>query len=96
MIKKFEEYNNGQVDIEGDVGEEYAKVIISKYIDEDANGKSLEDIFYSIGKGDELIDVDDAIIYSIIEYLEDMLSQAKKLRKIKDIALDKETKKFNL
>ena len=100
-IKLFEQYT---FDIENDIGDEYAKFIISKFIDEDLGGKTLEDVFYEIGKNDEFDEGehDDAVIYSIINYIEDMLEQAKKLKTIKEItwdrlpAIDKATNKFNL
>lgn len=45
-IKKFEKYN---IDIEnGDIPEEYAKLIISAYIDKDLDDISLEDVFADI------------------------------------------------
>jgi len=87
IIKKFEEY---KFDYEDDITEEYAKFIISKTIDE--RDKSLEDIFYEVGKSDELEEQQDSVQTSIIIYLEKLLKDAKNLRTIEEI----EASKYNL
>jgi hypothetical protein len=97
-IKLFEEY---EMEYDGDIGEEYAKMVISKYIDNDLDNKTLEDTFYDLLKDDDAVlndgdEHDEAIIYSIIRYLEETLTQARKLKKIKQIGLNREAKKFNL
>ena len=49
-IKKFEEY---ELDVDGgEIAEEYAKVIISKYIEDGEN--TLEYVYNSVIRGDEL------------------------------------------
>ena len=98
-IKKFEAYN---MDYENDIGEEYAKFIIAKYMDEEISGKTLEDAFYEVGKDEFEDEHDDVVIYSIIQYTQNILKQAKNLKTIKEITwdrlpeIDKSTKKYNL
>ena len=61
-------------------------------------GKTLEDIYFEIGKSDGFEDGehDDAVIYSIITYLEKMLKQAKNLKPVSEIAIDRTSNKYNL
>jgi len=93
-IKKFEAYNM-DYDI-NDIGDEYAKLIISKFIDEERQDKSLEDVFYEIAISDELEEHQESVKYSMIMYLTKLLSKTKKLKSVEKIGLDKETKKYNL
>jgi len=93
-IKLFEEY---KINRDEDIGDEYAKMIISKSIDDENDGKTLEDTFYEIGKSElEDGEHDEAVIYSIIDYLEKKLFEAKNLKTISEIRIDRETQKFNL
>lgn len=93
-IKKFEKYKM-ELDF-SDISTEYAKKIISEFIDSDLNDVSLEEIFYKNGKYGQLEDHDEIIRNTIIDYLEKMLKSAKKLRSLKEIGLDLETKNYNL
>jgi len=74
-IKKFEAYN---MNYENDISEEYAKIIISKYIDHNLEGKTIEDIFYEVGISNELEEHQESVKYSMIIYLSNLLKKKKK------------------
>ncbi len=89
--KFFEQY---ELDLDnGEIGEEYAKMIISKFIDKDADGSTLEQIYKDVVKADNL-DEDQAFFVrqDLIIYTKDLLNQAQKIRDIYKI--DAET--YNL
>ena len=90
LIKKFEEYT---LDIDGgEIAEEYAKLILSTYIDK-KDGESLESVYKDIIVGDQL-DEDQAYIIknTLQDYLYTLFDEAKDIRKILDI----ESTKYNL
>ena len=91
-IKKFEKY---ELDIEnGEIANEYAKLIISTYLDKDGYGNdTLESVYAEIVKGDE-IEKDQAYIIKqeLMECLFDLYKEAKNIRPILEIEL----KKYNL
>lgn len=83
-IKKFENYT---IDIDGgEISEEYAKLIISKFIDEQLNERSLENIFHETIKEDQL-DQEQAnmIKYAMIDYLKYLVEKTKGIRQIHEI-----------
>jgi len=97
-IQKFEKYN---MDIDnGSIAEEYAKSIISKYIDtdvpyvngDDANWHKLEKIYAEVIKGDNIEDHGDVIKNEMIDYLIYLVKNVKKIRPLYEI----EAEKYNL
>ncbi len=53
-IKTFEKYNNFDAEYSGDISEEYAKLIISEFIDRQDETSTLESVYAEIIKGDEI------------------------------------------
>lgn len=51
-IKKFNE--KYEIDFDGDIAEEHAKIILSEYLDKMLDGLTLEEVFRDIVDGDEL------------------------------------------
>jgi hypothetical protein len=94
-LKKFESYS---MDIDnGDISTEYAKLIISKFIDDETihNGsrsKILEQIYVDIIKGDNIEEQADIIKNEMISYLEYLIKFAEKIRPLYEI----EAEKYNL
>ena len=85
-LKKFEEYT---LDEEGDIAEEYVKLIVSKYIDK-KNEESLESVYATIIKGDEIEEGNAYIIKNTLQdYLYNLCEDAKNIRSIKEIEKDK-------
>ena len=85
-LKKFEEYT---LDVDGDIAEEYAKLIVSKYIDK-KNDESLESVYATIIKGDEIEEGNAYIIKNTLQdYLYNLYEEASKIRKIIEIEKDK-------
>lgn len=92
-VQKFEKYK-WNID-SGNIATEYAKVIISKYIDEetDTSVADFERIYLNVINGDELdTDQADIIKSEMIEYLEYLTKNAKKIRPLHEI----EAEKYNL
>jgi len=86
-IKKFEKY---EIDQEYEIGEEYAKFIISQFMDRESGGSTLESIYAEIVKGDDLDEVQEEIIrHEIIEYAKHIYDDAKKIRELQEIDADK-------
>ena len=86
-IQKFEKYS---MDMDnGDIAEEYAKLIISQFIDTDEKF-NLEGVFIDTIKIDNL-DEDNAnmIKQGMINYLEYLLICAKKIRMMHEIDAEK-------
>jgi deoxyxylulose-5-phosphate synthase len=89
-IKKFEKYN---IDIEnGDIPEEYAKLIVSQYIDTDLDNISIEDIFADIIKSDQLYDQADIIKQEMLTYIKKLFNDTRKIRSIEEI----DAQKYNI
>ena len=81
-IKKFEEY---ELDYENEMSEEYAKLILSTYIDK-KNDESLESVYADIIRDDETAVEHEYIIKNNLQdYLYNLYSEAKNIRKIIDI-----------
>jgi hypothetical protein len=82
IIKRFnEEY---ELDVDGgEIAEEYAKVILSKYIEDGEN--TLEHVYNSVIRGDEL-EEDQAFMIkdAMIDYLKNLLSDAEEVQNIVD------------
>lgn len=88
-IKKFEKY---ELDLDGEIAEEYAKLIISTYLDK-KNDESLESVFAEIIRKDELGEDEEYIIKNILQdYLYNLFEDASKIKKVHEI----EAKKYNL
>lgn len=88
-IKKFEKY---ELDIDGEIAEEYAKLIISTYLDK-KNEESLEEIFADIIKGNNLQESEEYIVKNTLQdYLYQLFEEAKEIKKIYQIG----SKKYNL
>lgn len=90
-IKKYSEKYEFTYD--GDIATEYAKFIISKFLDEEEE-KTLEDIFYEIAKSDDLIDEgnDDRASFvkdEILLITKQLYDMAKKIRTVDEIAASK-------
>lgn len=88
-IKKFEEY---ELDVDGgEIAQEYAKLIISTYIDR--TNETIESVYAEVIKGDQL-DEDQAYIIKqeLQDYLYNLYEESSKIRKIIDI----DAKKYNL
>lgn len=90
-IKKYTEKYEFTYD--GDIATEYAKFIISKFLDEDEDGKTLEEIFYEIAK-DELVEGEDEdranfVKNEILLITKQLYDMAKKIRPLEQIAGDK-------
>jgi hypothetical protein len=85
-IKKFEKYT---IDIDlGEIGEEYAKYIISKFIDSD--DITLEKVYADLINRDDLDDSQAYIIKNeILVYLSYLINEAKKIRDILTINAEK-------
>lgn len=81
-VKQFEEYT---LDLDGNISEEYAKLIISTYI-EKKDDETLESVYADIINGDEL-DEDQAYIIKneLQDYLYNLYEEAKNIRKIIEI-----------
>lgn len=92
-INRFNEKYNIDLDSD-DIAIEYAKHIISEFIDKENEGITLEKVFYDIVKGDEIdkIEMESHVKVEIVFYLDYLLKEAKKIRKIPQIEADK----FNL
>jgi len=90
-IKLFEEY---KLDSGGDIATEYAKQIISKFIDKDiTENLTLEQIFHKIVKDDNLNESQQhIIIQELIEYTYNLNDNANQVRTI----LKSTTDKYNL
>jgi hypothetical protein len=69
-----------KMDIEGaeDISEEYAKLIISKWVDSD--GKPLQYIFDEVVQGDELHDHTDVVYSSLTKMVDDLVQQAHNIK----------------
>lgn len=92
-IEKFnEKYKNFDAEY-SDIAEEYAKLIISEFIDKQDDISTLESVYANIIKGDEL-EEDQAIMIreSLINYLSALCEDAENIRDIEDI----EAEKYNL
>jgi len=90
-IKLFEEYKLGSG---GDIAMEYAKQIISKFIDKDiTENLTLEQIFHKIVKDDDLDESQQhIIIQELIEYTYNLNGKARQVRTL----LKSTTDKYNL
>ena len=88
-LKRFEAYT---LDTEDDIAIEYAKLIVSTYIDK-KNEETLESVYVDIIKGDEIDESEAYIIKNELQdYLYSLYKEAAKIIKIQDI----ETSKYNL
>ena len=88
-IKKFESYT---IDTDDDISIEYAKLIVSAYIDK-KDDESLESVYAEIVKGDELEEDQAYIIKNELQdYLYKLFEEAKKIRPIIEI----EASKYNI
>ena len=91
LIKKFEEYT---LDVDtGDMAEEYAKLILSTYIDKQ-DGESLESVYKEVIVGDKLDDQEqeEVIKTALTHYLHKLYKDSKYIRNVLDI----ESNKYNL
>ncbi len=78
-IKKFEEYKI--VDEHDDIGDEYAKIILSRFIDTELDGKTIQNIYNDIIIEEELDDSqEEMILYAIYEYSKEIAKEAKELK----------------
>lgn len=86
-IKRFEKY---KMDIDqGDLGEEYAKYVVSKYIDSPDN-ITLEKVYADLVNKDNLDESQAYIIKNeILVYISYLLNEAKKIRDILTINAEK-------
>ena len=91
-IKTFEKYKNFDAEY-SDIAEEYAKLIISEFIDRQDDVSTLESVYAEIVKGDEL-EEDQAIMIkeSLVDYLSSLSQEAENIRDIEEI----EAEKYNL
>jgi hypothetical protein len=90
-IKKFNE--NYNIDYEGDIGTEYAKFILSEYIDKELDGKSLQEIFIEIVESDELEESQEYIvIQELKEVCYDIYKQSQKLK----TKIEYDSSKYNI
>jgi len=92
-IEKFNEKYKKFDSEYSDITEEYAKLIISEFIDKQDNVSTLESVYAKIIKIDDL-DEDQAIMIkeSLIDYLTRLQSDAENIRDIEEI----EATKYNL
>jgi len=93
-IKKFEQYKFD--DDNDNIGAEYAKIIISKFIDNDTTFSkklTLENILHEIVKDEELDESQQyIIIQELIDYTHTLNSNANQVKTI----FESEQEKFNL
>jgi len=88
-IKIFEKY---ELDFDSDIGEEYAKLIISTYIDK-KNDETLESVYCDIIKKDKLAEYQEYIVKNILQdYLYELFEKSKEITNVIEI----ETKKYNI
>jgi len=90
-IRKFNE--KYEIDLDGDIAREYAKLIISEFLDRENDEITLEDI-YKENLEDFIEDDDDdfredIIKAEIIEVLDMLKIQARKIRRLMDIDIQK-------
>lgn len=91
IIKKFEEYKFPME--HNDIADEYAKIILSKFIDEDLDDISMQKIYNDIIKEEELEeDQEKSILDSLYRYSTEL---AKKASKVKTL-ISSEASKYNL
>jgi phosphoglucomutase len=91
-IKKITE--NYILDNDGDISEEYAKLIISKYIDDLTDGKTLQDSFDFYCE-----ELEDDLRYIISQTLLDILQELYDSREIQytnDYYIKKKARKYNI
>ncbi len=84
-IKKFETYTRNE---DGDISVEYAKIILSKYIDDQIDDKSLEDAFYNIGEN-VFENHAESVKTDLIDLLRGLLHDAHTIRTFVEIKADK-------
>lgn len=91
-IKKFEKYKKFNAEY-SDITEEYAKLIISEFIDKQDDVSTLESVYAKTIKIDDL-EEDQAIMIreGIIDYLKQLCEDAENIRDIEEI----EAEKYNL
>jgi len=90
-IKKFEEYKFP--DDHDDIGDEYAKIIISRFIDNDLDGKTMQEIYNSIIKEEGLEEEqEDLILESVSRYSDRLRKISNNLKTL----LASEADKYNL
>ena len=95
-FKTFEEYKDFDAEY-SDLAKEYAKLIISTYIDKKDEDYTLEYVFADIIEGDELHEDQEIMIKeSLTDYLENLLEESKKIRDVDEIQSDRNEKKFNI
>jgi len=88
-IKKYKE-NYKMDQEEGDIAEEYAKFILSEYLDKHIDGVTLEDVFRSVVDVDELDEDQEYIIkQELMDLSYNIVQGAKKIRKKLEIDTDK-------
>jgi hypothetical protein len=91
-FKTFEEYKDFDVEYSGDISEEYAKMIISEYIDK-KDDSTLESVYAEIIKGDQLDEDQEIMIQeSLTNYLKQLYKDSKKIRNVVEI----DSNKFNI
>lgn len=87
-IQKFNEKYDLDLEYD-DITVEYAKLIISTYIDK-KNEETLESVFLDVIKGDDLDDDRAEMIKSeLLDYLKNLYNDAKVIRKIHEIEADR-------
>lgn len=87
-IRKFNE--KYKLDLEDDIGTEYAKYIISKFIDKENDGASIESIYKEVIEDEDLDEHQAEIVKYMIEtWLSNTLKFAKKIRPLFQIDSDK-------
>jgi len=91
LIKRFNE--KYEIEYENNIAIEYAKCILSEFIDKINDDITLEEVYFDFIKGDDLEqDQADMIKSELMRLLLDTLKEAKTLREIHKI----EAEKYNL
>jgi len=87
-IKKFNE--KYEIDGEGEIAEEMAKIILSEYLDRKIDDVTLEDVFRDIIDGDELDETQEYIIkQELMDLTYNINQDAHKIRNKTQIEADK-------
>jgi hypothetical protein len=87
-INKFNEKYKS--DFENDISREYAKCILSEFIDKENNDATIEEVYYDFIKGDDLEQHQaDMIKSQLMIFLQNTLKETKILRDIYKIEAEK-------
>lgn len=100
-IDKFNEKYEMDTDFKSEISTEYAKLILSEYIDkyddEDDNKDSLQKVYVNIIKNDELDESQELmIIESLEDFTTELINYVKKLKTVEEYNLNQNVEKYNV